>query len=416
MKIKRLLLTTSLMQVMVARSLRHSRLDLVLVAAVIAFIPWQALGLGSRIPNQDATAIARGNAFVATADNPSAIYYNPAGISQLKGQNVQVGSLFYLNIETDYESPSGRHVENKREIIAIPQLHYVFSPEDQPFSFGLGIYSPFGLGVEWPDTAPFRNAGVKVKLTYITVNPVVAWQPHPTLSIAAGPTFNYSKAELRQGVAVSPYQFRFEGDDWAYGFDAGILWQPHPQWSFGAKYSSPTTVDYEGTASFNPSAPFLPKPSHTKTHLDFPQNAVAGVSFRPTTNWNIEVNVDWTDWDTVDNAVIDKIAILPLNWHSSFFYEFGVTRQLGKGYFISVGYFFSEASTSNRNYTPLVPDTDLHVGSLGVGYKGDHWSWALAGQIIGGGFNNVNNAANPSVNGHYKIFVPTASFSVGYHF
>jgi long-chain fatty acid transport protein len=388
---------------------------------LVSIAPLTALALGSRIPNQDAAAIARGNAFIATADNPSAIYYNPAGISQLTGHNVQVGTLFYLNIESDYQSSSGQRVKNEREIIPVPQLHYVFSPEDKPFSFGLGVYSPFGLGMEWPDTAPFRSAGVKVELTYITINPVIAWQPHETLSLAIGPTFNYSEAKLRQGVAISPYQFRFEGDDWAYGFDGGLLWQPHPQWSFGAKYSSATRVDYKGTGSFHgngvlgPAASFLPPSSNTKTHLDFPQIIAGGISFRPTTNWNIEINADWTDWDSVDAAVIDGIGTLPLHWHSSFFYELGVTRQLGKGYFASAGYFFSESSTSDRDYTPLVPDTDLHVGSLGIGYKGAHWTWTLAGQIIGGGFHKVDNAANPTVNGKYRLFVPTASFTVGYH-
>src|SRR5881392_1187034 len=77
-------------------------------AWVSVLMPLAALGLGSRIPNQDAAAIARGNAFVATADNPSAMYYNPAGITQLDGQNIQVDSLFYLNIYSDYESPSGQ--------------------------------------------------------------------------------------------------------------------------------------------------------------------------------------------------------------------------------------------------------------------------------------------------------------------
>ena len=41
---------------------------------------------GFRLPDQDAFATARGEAFVATADNPSAIYYNPAGITQIRGQ------------------------------------------------------------------------------------------------------------------------------------------------------------------------------------------------------------------------------------------------------------------------------------------------------------------------------------------
>ena len=387
------------------------------VAGLLALLPIRAPGLGSRIPNQDAAAIARGNAFVATADDLSAMYYNPAGISQLEGQNIQAGSLFYLNIYADYESTSGQRTKNITKVIPVPQVGYAVTLKDMPLSFGLGVYAPFGLGMEWPDDAPFRAAGLEAKLTYLTLNPVVAWRPHPTLSIAVGPTFDYSDAKLRQGLGAppSPVQFKFKGDDLAFGFNAGLLWQPHPMWSFGAKYFSATTLDYDGTASFQPAiAPSM----HTKTHLDFPQMAAAGISFRPTTNWNIEVDIDWTDWDRVKNAVIDHFATLTLNWQSSFFYEFGVTRQLGKGYFASAGYFFSEASTPDKNYTPLVPDTDLHVGSLGFGYKGHRWNWALAGQIIGGGFRNVTvgNGTDPSVNGKYRLFTPTVSFSVGYHF
>src|SRR5687768_12191734 len=56
------------------------------VAAAVALcctLPASSFALGIRIADQDARATARGNAFTATADNPSAIYYNPAGITQL---------------------------------------------------------------------------------------------------------------------------------------------------------------------------------------------------------------------------------------------------------------------------------------------------------------------------------------------
>ncbi len=212
------------------------------------------------------------------------------------------------------------------------------------------------------------------------------------------------------------YHLKFKGDDWAYGFNAGILWQPLPKWSFGAKYMSATTMDYQGTASFGPAGAPLPSPKHTDTPLEYPQIVAGGISFRPTTNWNFEVNVDWTDWDVAKKAVIRGIGTLTLNWRSSFFYEFGVTRQLGKGYFVNAGYFFSEASTPDKNYTPLVPDTDLHVGSLGFGRRGRRWDWAVAGQLIGGSYRSVSGAADPTVNGRYRLFTPTVSLAGGYHF
>ena len=86
-----------------------------LAAALLSLRPTAALALGFRIPNQDAAATARGNAFTATADNPSAIYYNPAGITQLPGQNMQFG-LHVISVNSSYDGPGGIHAESESEI------------------------------------------------------------------------------------------------------------------------------------------------------------------------------------------------------------------------------------------------------------------------------------------------------------
>src|SRR6267142_1799652 len=85
------------------RTLARHMVPLFLVAMLA---PLESRAVGFRLPNQDPEGIARGNAFVATADNPSAIYYNPAGITQLKGQNLSAG-LYLLVPGVEYESPTG---------------------------------------------------------------------------------------------------------------------------------------------------------------------------------------------------------------------------------------------------------------------------------------------------------------------
>ena len=394
------------------------------ILALCAWVLWapNAGALGFRIPNQDASAIARGNAFVATADNPSAIYYNPAGITQLEGEHIQAGSLFYLGIYGDYESPTGTSVHNNPEVLAAPTLQYTISPEGLPLSFGLGIYEPFGFSVDWPDNAPFRQEAITGSLDYITINPVVAWKVVPSLSIAAGPTFNYSKVDFAQGLFQPPYpsipgaQAEFKGDNWSYGFNVGLLWQPHPQWSFGASYRSSSRMNYQG--NFSTQSPLGSSSTTTSSSIDFPQTAIGGISFRPTPKWNIEFDLDWADWSSVDALTIPNVLNRPLDWHSTFMYEFGVTRYFDNGYYLSAGYFFSPASTSTEYFTPLVPDTDLHVGSVGGGYKGKHWDWAAAFQLIAGGWRSVtvDPSINPTVNGQYRLLTPTLSFTVGYHF
>ena len=397
-------------------------------AALIA-APTTAQALGVRIPNQDAEAIARGNAFVATADNPSALYYNPSGISQLSGHNVQVGLLNYLGVTSKYISPTGYKSETEYEIQPIPQFYYTYGPEKLPLTFGLGVYAPFGLALEWPETTGFRTLAIEGKMQYIALNPVVAWEPLSNLSFGIGPTFNYSKLNLRKGIALpipGSDEFNFDGDDWAFGFNAGILWKPHPKWALGANYRSATTVDYHGTAETRSPLPFIPTgASSSSAQFKFPQIVSAGISYRPTPKWNIEADIDWTDWNTLNTLTFKTTPVgdvmFPLNWCGSWFYEVGATYYFDKGYFASAGYFFSSNSTSERDFNPVVPDTDLHVGSIGGGFKGKHWRWALAGQIITGPYRDVSySTPNPisgqSANGQYKLFVPAVTFSVGYHF
>ncbi|HUR45672.1 MAG TPA: outer membrane protein transport protein [Candidatus Saccharimonadales bacterium] len=389
--------------------------------------PSACFALGFRIPNQDAEATARGNAFTATADNPSAIYYNPAGIAFQPGLNAQYGAHI-ISINSEYHSFSGSSANSKFEIQPVPQLYITYMPSNSTLAYGVGVYAPFGLGLEWPENSSFRSLAVEGRMLYANVNPVVAWKPASTFSISAGPTLNYSKVNLRQGLGLAPGdQFQYKGDDFGFGFNAGLLWQPLTQLSFGATYRSASTMNYSGTAN-SQTIPGLTGSARTKVKVDFPQFVIAGVSYRPTPDWNIEVNVDWTDWDVVKvltfegtRQIYGSDVQLPLNWKASWLYELGVTRQLGNGWFVSGGYFFSQNSSPDRNFTPSIPDTDLHVGSLGFGKRSQHWHWAVSGQIITGPARTVRNSQSTSLvgetaDGTYKWFNQAVNFSIGYLF
>src|SRR5690606_10835171 len=107
-------------------------------------------------------------------------------------------------------------------------------------------------------------------------------------------------------------------------------------------------------------------------------------SFRPTPDWNFEFNIEWTDWDRLNAPTLhlSESASAPLvfNYESSFMYEFGVTRKFGNGWSVSAGYIYSENSVPNEAFSPLVPDSNRHVMSVGFGRKYDHFNWFLAYQ------------------------------------
>jgi len=152
--------------------------------------------LGFRLADQDAEATARGLAFAATADNPSAIYYNPAGITQLDGTRILTGSyaISFREKVTPAAAGSSSFTNTNQEFQLAPHLFITTKAKNSPFAFGLGIYSPYGLSVEYPDNTPFRTTARQGKIVYVAINPVVAWKIHQSLSLAAGPSFNYGSA------------------------------------------------------------------------------------------------------------------------------------------------------------------------------------------------------------------------------
>ncbi len=371
--------------------------------------------VGLRLPNQDPEAIARGDAFVATADNPSAIYYNPAGITQLEGDQFRAG-MYLISASTEYTSPTGAKAQTDTYFQPVPQLYYTHAFKDTPLYLGLGVYAPYGLSLDWGSNPalPFGPIAQKGKVLYATFNPVIAWKVTKTLSLAIGPTINYSEAKLQNAA------FNFKGDDVSPGFTAGILWQPHDKWSFGVKYHSATDFKYDGQSNLQFPLPFGWSPTTAEAH--FPQFVVGGISFRPTPKWNFEFDLDWTDWDSLHQVVFqrgDTIAVpFPFNYQSGFIYDFGVTRQLGDGWFVSAGYIYSENSSPDANFNPLVPDDDLHLGSVGFGHHGQKIDWAIGYHFAYNGSRTVTGGTGSSVlaNGTYRTFNNAVNVSVTYKF
>ena len=188
--------------------------------------------------------------------------------------------------------------------------------------------------------------------------------------------------------------------------------------SFGLNYRSETEMKYDGHAATHLLVPFSADFSeNAQTKFQFPQNVVAGYSFRPTTNWNFEVNVDWTDWDKLNTVTLTKASgniPIPFNWRSSWFYEFGATYFCPNGFQFSAGYIFSENSVPEKNFNPLVPDSDRHIFSVGVGQRHDKLSWDAAYQFAYGPPREVSNGSPAS--GRYTFISHALTIALGYHF
>lgn len=415
------------------------------LALALAAFPLPAFALGFRLVDHGAEATARGGAFVATADNASAIYYNPAAITQLDGVQLLLNA-YSVSFESSFNpsTAGASDLDSKYGWETTGDVFLTWKPKDSPFALGVGFYSPFGLSVEYPEDAVFRTIGQKGKLQFFTANPVIAYQVTKELSVAVGMTINYSRAKLAQGLGYTPGDtFQVEGDGFGAGVTAGIFWKPTPQHAFGLQYFGPVDMHYHGHARTRV-PPFelevepyrgLKVPvaiGRTEVSQDadvtiqFPQSLSVGYSFRPTEDWNFEADIEWTDWDTVDTSVIhlgknrkdpmaDRDAGINFKYQSSFLYEFGVTKTFAGGWRASAGYLFSENSVPERQFSPLVPDSYRNVLSGGVGRRYEHWDWFLSYQYAFGPHREVDQD-RVLTSGTYHAQSHAISFSLGYRF
>lgn len=420
----------------------------VLTLMISGVLAGKASANGLRLPDQDAFATARGEAFVATADNPSAIYYNPAGITQLEGHNVRGGlyGLYYDPSFTPFHSaPNRGHTYNEQDnYAAAPRLFYTYTPKDSLLSFGLGVYAPYGGKMSWPQDTGFRSVALDGSLTYVTINPVVAFKVLPSLSIGGGVMVNYVNMEMNQGLtrrypplSTQTNFFRFTGDGWSVGYNLGALWQPHEKVSLGATFRSAAKVTLDGRTEFEKYgvAGLYPATNRSaNADFKFPISATVGISYRPTPKWNIEFDADYTDWSSFGTNVIHQAnppeGLVPYNpvgfdWQASWMYEFGVTRYFDSGWHVSTGFVYNENSVPDHHYSPLVVDMDRYFISAGAGYKGKHFNCDIAYQFGYGPTHTVRGSQPPSApggpagqtaDGNYDFISHAVSVSVGWSF
>jgi long-chain fatty acid transport protein len=399
---------------------------------------------GFGLPDQDAFAMGRGEAFVATADNPSAIYYNPAGITQIKGDSLR-GGLYGLYYDTSYRPPAGRPnsgsvYHGEANLAAVPQVFYVHSLEKLPLSVGLGVYFPFGGNMDWPQDTGFRQVAVSASLKYVTINPTIAWRIVPSFSVAAGAMVNYADMKTSQGILASsgiPNYFNFEGSGWSAGYNVGILWKPIKKVSIGATFRSAAEVSLDGETHYESFPIIAPERASTANmHMTFPWTVVGGISFRPTQKWNLELDANYTSWSTLGtfnlfqanppSSLQNPNTQVNFDWRGSWIIESGVTRYFSHGWHASAGYAFNQNSVPNSFYTPWVADLNRHLFSLGVGRTGKRFDIDVAYQLGYGPPHTVtgsnaslgfeNQTLNHVADGQYGFFSSAFVISAGIHF
>jgi long-chain fatty acid transport protein len=403
-----------------------------LIVLILILLPRPSFASG---PIQGAKASAMATAFVAVADDPSAIAYNPAGLTQLTGTNIYGGPAFVIP-STTYISLSGQSEHTDFQIFFPPQLYVSSDAGTKDMRLGIGIYSPFGIGGrKWDENGLTRFSSVEYMIATMSINPTVAYRILPTLSIGAGVDFMISKMESEKrinqsalGAADGKVTLDALGTGW--GYDIGILFTPDRRFSLCFVYRSRIKVTHKGDIELKDIAPALqPAFGGASFKMDiespttFPELINFGIAVRPDDKLTVSLEYEFGGWSTFRNAELKlehgvpaagfTSSSTPLDWKDAWIAKIGADYKVNDKLSIRGGYAFVKTQIPEQTLDASSPDANQHNFSVGFGYE---IKKMVEDVFYMADFYEDRKVHNNILSGEYENFAHIFGFSIGKKF
>jgi long-chain fatty acid transport protein len=262
----------------------------------------------------------------------------------------------------------------------------------------------------------------------INVQPSIAWQATPQLSLGMGVNFQWidatftSNANYSAGLAQAAQQaaaagqipaaavpailaatgsldskVTVKGDDTAWGWNVGMLYEPMPGTRFGAHYRSEIKYKVTGDVDFDhPALPTLPPTlapvvaslsnavnaslydGSVRADIDLPQMANLSLFHRLNNQWDVMGDIQWTGWSSLpelrfvrtSGAAADApLSVTPYHWEDTWRFSVGTNYHMDDRWTLKGGVAFDESPIPDEFRTPRLPDEDRVWLSFGAQYR-----------------------------------------------
>ncbi len=422
---------------------RRGRLIPLMGAVILALawgLPAASYGGGFALVQQGTAAMAQGNAFVAEASDPSAIYYNPAGINQLTRPEVYVAT--FLN-DTDHEfhGSDGVYSVTRPRLKATGSFYAVY-PANDHVALGVGCFSPFGLSTDWPASWAGRYMTTYSSLRSYVVNPVISLKFTKKFSIAGGADFLWSEVRLRRNTPLLPLvdgKSDMSGAGNGIGANFGALYEPVEGVKIGASYRSLIAVHYTGNLELSlPNfVQGVPRRLDGSANLTLPPSMTFGVCVSRFKPFTFDIDATWTGWSTYSNLDLMLSRFIPVNghpagaivvkknWHDAWALRFGGNWQVNDYVKLRAGYTYDMTPVPSPTFDPQVPDSNRHILAVGGDLKLKRLTLGIAYNLI---LNETRHKENTytingfplplaaQANGRYQSITHTLGLSSSFRF
>jgi long-chain fatty acid transport protein len=460
----------------------HKSRNLALLVPSLMLAANQAYASGFAILEQSSSRL--GTAFAgtaATADDATAVYFNPAGMTLLDGHRAAMSlSDIYIdsklknaNSQAAFGQPLGTEGGNAGGMNWVPSAYWTSKFGDR-FALGIGVNAPFGLKLDYDDGWMGRFQAKRSEIKTLNINPSFAFRIGEVVSVGAGVNYQQIDAELTSAVnysaviaqqlqalalqgTITPLQAAqltaanvglegytvVAGDDAAWGFNVGVLFNFSDNARIGLAYRSSIEYTVEGDVRFF--APATPEPvgtgivagasapgaplsnSAASVELEVPASATLSYWQRLGSRVELMADVAWTEWSSIPELRVVRangttLSVTPEDWRDTWRAALGLAYTVNSKWKLRTGVAHDQTPVPDTTRTPRLPDGNRYWVAFGAG-------WAFSERIsIDFGYthlfvkdapldqNNGNQAAYGLINGEQKTSIDIVTAQLGYRF
>jgi long-chain fatty acid transport protein len=402
-----------------------------IVAAALAAMSSSVFASGYRFGSQSVAAQGTADANGAEAVDASTVFYNPAGMTRLEGQNISAGATVVVPHSSYTDTGSKRFTgtpaggtgteDYAPNAVVAPSLYYTKQLNSQ-WTAGLGLFVPYGTKLDYGDTWTGRYALTNIKLESIALNPSIAFKLDEKHSFGFGLTAEHMKAELGQAVdvpgtvgalsgtaagaallkqivlaggnpaalaAVKDGRGENEGKDWGFGFNLGYMFQLDKDTRFGISYRSSILHNLKGSTvwdfSKSTTDPIINKilaassnraNSAARVQLRSPESLSVNGFHQINDRWAAMGDVTWSRQSRLGDLHIEFPGttegdeVIRQQWKNTFRVSLGANYKYDDKLTLRGGIAYDQTPVNSDELRhPALPDGDRNQFSVGANYK-----------------------------------------------
>ena len=379
----------------------QKKMTMRLIPALIA-IAFSGAASASAFQLLEQNASGIGNSYAgsaAVAENASTVFYNPAGMTELRDREISLGGSF---VQTSYKfSNNGSSVgvlsgngNDGGGLGFIPNA-YMSWALNKDWYLGLGIGAPFGLKTEYDNPWVGAAQSIKFDIKTVNINPSVAWRASDWISLGFGINWQKIDAEyvravgtLTPGLAGSTATLNLSDNSW--GWHAGALFKLSPSTKVGISYRSAikhslggdVAVSSDGSAAANATAAGLSAAgasSNTSAAIKLPDTFILSATHRLNDQLELLGDISWTGWSSIPKVDIIRTSgamngvtaqTLHTDFRDTWRVAIGANYTLNSAWKIKAGVAHDQTPVKDAEHRLVsLPDNNRTWLSLGAQWK-----------------------------------------------